>query len=114
MSDPDFFVGYLPMPRALRRFALIAGLSLCVLVLGAGFVLARSTTGGGRAQFRGRTEEELREGCDPDAFQRAQRRLAQSTSCMMWSATHTSSPCWFLTSTFELMRSRSRSSELMT
>jgi hypothetical protein len=53
MSEPEFFVGYLPMPRALRRFALIAALVASLLVLGAGYVLARSTTGGGRAQFRG-------------------------------------------------------------
>lgn len=52
-SEADFFVGYLPMPRTLRRFTLIATAALLALVLGAGFVLARSTTGGGRAHFAG-------------------------------------------------------------
>src|SRR5262249_5003725 len=59
---------------------------------------------------RGRAEQELREGGDAHALEGLQL-LAQSTSCMMWSATHTSSPCWFFTSTFDTMRSRSRSSE---
>lgn len=59
MSEPDFFVGYLPMPRSLRRFVSIAAVIISVLVLGAGFVLARSTTGGGRAQFRGGTSQAL-------------------------------------------------------
>src|SRR6266567_3427215 len=62
---------------------------------------------------RRRAKEELRERRDANAFERAQRS-GQSTSCMMWSATHTSSPCWFLTSTFEMIRSRSRSSDVIT
>lgn len=59
MSEPDFFVGYLPVPRALRRFMSVAALIISLLVLGAGFVLARSTTGGGRAQFRGGSSQGL-------------------------------------------------------
>src|SRR4029077_10054628 len=84
------------LPRARRRLDL-------------GHVRAKA----GQMLHGGRAEQELRERRDANAFERAQGS-GQSTSCMMWSATHTSSPCWFFTSTFEMIRSRSRSSDVIT
>lgn len=52
-SEAEFFVGYLPLPRGLRRVAWgVCGLLLALLV-GSALLLGRSTTGGGHAHFKG-------------------------------------------------------------
>src|SRR5215467_10944891 len=60
----------------------------------------------GQILYGGGPEQELREGRHPDALQRAQGSH-QSTSCMMWSATQTSSPRWLATSILEMILSLS-------
>src|SRR5262249_17332450 len=66
----------------------------------------------GEVLHRRRPEEELSEGGHPDAVQSAQRSH-QSTSCMMWSATQTSSPRWLATSILEMILSFSGTTEVI-
>jgi hypothetical protein len=50
-AEPDFFVGYLPLPPRLKHFLLGTATALTVLVVLAALVLARSTQGASRGHF---------------------------------------------------------------
>lgn len=49
--EDEFFVGYLPLPKSLRRPLAAIVSALVVLLLAAGYVLASSTAGAGNGKF---------------------------------------------------------------
>jgi len=49
--DDEFFVGYLPLPKSLRRPLAVIASALLVLLFAAGYVLASTTAGAGRGKF---------------------------------------------------------------
>jgi hypothetical protein len=50
-QDREFFVGYLPMPKALRQWVIAAAVLLTAAWLLAGYALADHTQGAGRGKF---------------------------------------------------------------
>lgn len=50
-KDVEFFVGYLPMSARFKRTVLTVGVGSLLLLLAAGFALARTTRGAGPAKF---------------------------------------------------------------
>src|SRR5690349_14441563 len=49
--DDEFFVGYLALPKSLRRPLALIVVATIVLLMAAGYVLASTTSGAGRGKF---------------------------------------------------------------